>query len=115
MTIIGIERLVYRVADLAECVRYFEDFGLKMEPGVGIPLSQPQSQRFDLGGGATAKLLYGLGRHFDVTAGVSATIPMSSWLHPSPSPSPAPVAGSTEPRARSVGWPSSPSNRMPSW
>ena len=31
MAIIGIERLVYAVQDLAECTRYFDDFGLSTE------------------------------------------------------------------------------------
>jgi outer membrane protein OmpA-like peptidoglycan-associated protein len=47
------------------------ELGVKVEPGVAFPLSQPQSQRFDLGGGAAAKLLYGLAPYLDATAGVS--------------------------------------------
>lgn len=47
------------------------ELGVKVEPGVALPLTDPQSQRFDLGGGGATKLLYGLGRFVDVTAGVS--------------------------------------------
>ncbi len=47
------------------------ELGLEVQPGVALPLSQPQSQRFDLGGGAAAKLLYGLAPFLDATAGVS--------------------------------------------
>lgn len=55
------------------------ELGLKVEPGVAFPLTQPQSQRFDLGGGVAAKLLYGLGPYLDVTAGVSFVgLPASS-------------------------------------
>lgn len=45
--------------------------GLKVEPGVAFPLTDPQSQRFDVGGGGAAKLLYGLGSYLDLTAGAS--------------------------------------------
>jgi outer membrane protein OmpA-like peptidoglycan-associated protein len=47
------------------------DLGFKVEPGVAFPLTQQQSQRFDIGGGVAAKLLYGLGPYADLTAGVS--------------------------------------------
>jgi outer membrane protein OmpA-like peptidoglycan-associated protein len=47
------------------------ELGVKVEPGVAFPLSQPQSQRFDVGGGGAAKLLYGLAPYLDATAGVS--------------------------------------------
>jgi OmpA-OmpF porin, OOP family len=47
------------------------ELGVKVEPGVTFPLTEPQSDRFDMGGGAAAKLLFGFGRYFDLTAGVS--------------------------------------------
>src|SRR4051812_50121763 len=45
------------------------DLSGKVEPGVAFPLTKQQSQRFDLGGGGAAKLLYGLGPYLDVSAG----------------------------------------------
>src|SRR4051812_33814271 len=48
------------------------DLSGKVEPGVAFPLTKQQSQRFDLGGGGAAKLLYGLGPYLDVSAGVLA-------------------------------------------
>jgi outer membrane protein OmpA-like peptidoglycan-associated protein len=46
------------------------DLSGKVEPGVAFPLTKQQSQRFDLGAGGAAKLLYGLGPYLDVSAGV---------------------------------------------
>ena len=42
------------------------DFSLKVEPGLVVPLDQPQSRLFEIGGGATLKGLFGLGRYVDV-------------------------------------------------
>jgi len=47
------------------------DLGIKVEPGLALPLTQQQSQRFDLGGGVPVKLLYGLGRYADATVSIS--------------------------------------------
>jgi outer membrane protein OmpA-like peptidoglycan-associated protein len=47
------------------------DFTLKVEPGVSVPLTTPQSQRFKVGGGETIKALWGLNRYLDL--GPSAT------------------------------------------
>jgi outer membrane protein OmpA-like peptidoglycan-associated protein len=47
------------------------DFALKVEPGVAVPLTDPQSQRFKVGGGETIKALWGLNRYLDL--GPSAT------------------------------------------
>lgn len=47
------------------------DFTLKVEPGIAIPLTKPQSQLFKLGGGQTVKALWGLNRYLDL--GPSAT------------------------------------------
>lgn len=45
------------------------DLGLRLEPGVAVPLSEPQSQRFDLGASMTVKGYLGIGRYFDAQLG----------------------------------------------
>lgn len=47
------------------------DLSVKIEPGVAIPLTDPQKSRFDLGGAATLKVLVSLFPYLDV--GPSAT------------------------------------------
>jgi outer membrane protein OmpA-like peptidoglycan-associated protein len=47
------------------------DFALKVEPGVAVPLTHPQSQLFKIGGGQTIKALWSLNRYLDI--GPSAT------------------------------------------
>jgi outer membrane protein OmpA-like peptidoglycan-associated protein len=47
------------------------DFSLKVEPGLAIPLSSPQSSLYDVGTGETLKALWLLSRYVDV--GPSAT------------------------------------------
>lgn len=47
------------------------EFALKVEPGLAIPLSPPQSRLFDIGGGQTLKALWTLSPFFDI--GPSAT------------------------------------------
>jgi outer membrane protein OmpA-like peptidoglycan-associated protein len=47
------------------------DFALKVEPGVAIPLTTPQSQLFKVGAGETIKGLWSLNRYLDL--GPSAT------------------------------------------
>jgi outer membrane protein OmpA-like peptidoglycan-associated protein len=47
------------------------DFALKIEPGVAFPLTEPQSELFQVGGGETIKALWTLKPYFDV--GPSAT------------------------------------------
>jgi outer membrane protein OmpA-like peptidoglycan-associated protein len=47
------------------------DFALKVEPGVAIPLTRPQSQLFDVGGSETIKGLWALTPYLDL--GPSAT------------------------------------------
>lgn len=42
------------------------DLSFKLEPGVSIPLSAPQSQIYDVGGGQSVKLLLGLTPYLDV-------------------------------------------------
>jgi outer membrane protein OmpA-like peptidoglycan-associated protein len=41
-------------------------FALKIEPGVAVPLSAPQSRRFDVGGGQTVKALFALSPYWDL-------------------------------------------------
>jgi outer membrane protein OmpA-like peptidoglycan-associated protein len=58
-------------------------FTLKLETGVAIPLTKPQSQRFDIGGGQTIKALWLLNEYLDI--GPSATfiaLPADSTLDP---------------------------------
>jgi outer membrane protein OmpA-like peptidoglycan-associated protein len=40
--------------------------GVKVEPGIAIPLSAPQSQIYDVGGGESLKILFGINRYLDV-------------------------------------------------
>src|SRR5687768_2733093 len=47
------------------------DFALKFEPGLAIPLSRPQSQRFELGGGQTVKALWALSEQLDLGPSVT--------------------------------------------
>jgi outer membrane protein OmpA-like peptidoglycan-associated protein len=47
------------------------EVGVKVEPGLAVPLSAPQSLRFTPGGEVSLKGYLGLGRYFDVQAGVS--------------------------------------------
>src|SRR5580692_12191556 len=39
---------------------------LKLEPGIAIPLSAPQSQIYDVGGGESLKALFRVNRYLDV-------------------------------------------------
>jgi outer membrane protein OmpA-like peptidoglycan-associated protein len=47
------------------------DFALKVEPGVAIPLTEPQSQIFKTGGGETIKALWTLNRYVDLGPSVT--------------------------------------------
>jgi outer membrane protein OmpA-like peptidoglycan-associated protein len=47
------------------------DFALKVEPGIAFPLTSPQSDLFDMGGGQTIKALWALSPYLDI--GPSAT------------------------------------------
>lgn len=42
------------------------DFSLKIEPGVSIPLTAPQSQIYGIGGGESLKALFGLTPYLDI-------------------------------------------------
>jgi outer membrane protein OmpA-like peptidoglycan-associated protein len=71
--------LVAPFADASEATRSDDnpmpakpgEFALKVEPGVAIPLTTPQSQLFKVGGGETIKALWSLNRYLDL--GPSAT------------------------------------------
>ncbi|MCX5742766.1 MAG: OmpA family protein [Proteobacteria bacterium] len=47
------------------------DVSVKLEPGVAIPLSAPQSTIFDTGGGQSIKALFGVSRYLDIGPAVS--------------------------------------------
>lgn len=47
------------------------DFGLRIEPGLAFPLTQPQSQRFVLGGSQTIKAAWNLTRWLDLGPSVT--------------------------------------------
>jgi len=47
------------------------DFALKVEPGVALPLTDPQSDVFKVGGGQTVKALWTLNKYLDVGPSVS--------------------------------------------
>jgi outer membrane protein OmpA-like peptidoglycan-associated protein len=47
------------------------EVGVKAEPGVAVPLTAPQSSRFTPGGEVSLKAYLGLGRYFDLQAGIS--------------------------------------------
>lgn len=43
-----------------------KNISFKLEPGLAVPLSAPQSRVFDVGGGQTLKLLFGLTPYLDI-------------------------------------------------
>ena len=47
------------------------EFSFLLQPGVAVPLTAPQSERFETGGGQSVKALFGLNRYLDI--GPSAT------------------------------------------
>lgn len=47
------------------------DFALKVEPGVALPLTTPQSSLFEVGGGQTIKALWLLNRYLDLGPSVT--------------------------------------------
>jgi len=52
-------------------VAHATDFSLKVEPGVAIPLTSPQSDLFDIGGAQSVKGLFGVTRWLDLGPAVS--------------------------------------------
>src|SRR4051794_11306197 len=47
------------------------EFGVEVEPGLAVPLTSPQTVHFTPGGEVTLKGYLGLGRFWDVQAGVA--------------------------------------------
>jgi outer membrane protein OmpA-like peptidoglycan-associated protein len=47
------------------------DFGLKIEPGVSVPLTAPQSRLYDVGGSLSLKALFGLNKYLDIGPSVT--------------------------------------------
>jgi outer membrane protein OmpA-like peptidoglycan-associated protein len=47
------------------------DFSLRVEPGLALPLSAPQSDIFNAGGGQSIKAMWGLSRYFDLGPSVT--------------------------------------------
>lgn len=52
-------------------VAHATDFSLKVEPGVAIPLTSPQSDLYDIGGAQSVKGLFGVTRWLDLGPAVS--------------------------------------------
>src|SRR4051794_12376902 len=47
------------------------EVGVRIEPGLALPLTAPQTPRFNAGGEVSLKGYLGLGRYFDAQAGVT--------------------------------------------
>ena len=50
------------------------DFSVKLEPGLAIPLTAPQSHIYDVGGGQSIKALFGLTPYLDIGPSLSVLI-----------------------------------------
>ncbi|MDB4986629.1 MAG: OmpA-like Outer rane domain protein [Myxococcaceae bacterium] len=50
-----------------------KDFNLKLEPGIAIPLTKPQSEIYDVGAGLSLKALFGLTPYLDIGPTASFT------------------------------------------
>lgn len=50
-----------------------KDFNLKLEPGIAIPLTEPQSDIYDVGAGISMKALFGINPYLDVGPTLSVT------------------------------------------
>jgi len=50
-----------------------KDFSLKLEPGIAIPLTEPQSEIYDVGAGLSLKALFGLTPYLDIGPTASFT------------------------------------------
>ncbi len=59
------------------------DWSLKLEPGLAVPVTQPQARLFDVGGAASVKALFGLGPYVDVGPVVGFVGLPASHLNPS--------------------------------
>jgi outer membrane protein OmpA-like peptidoglycan-associated protein len=78
----GKARLLAQLFGVAVCGVSFTagavDLGVKVEPGLALPVTQQQSQRFGPGFDVAGKLLLGLGPWFDLTAGATVLVLPSS-------------------------------------
>lgn len=75
-----------RIAALLACssVAQAGDLGLKLQPGLAVPLSEPGARGLRLSNAASLQALLGLGRYADLDLGVGFTgLPISS-SQPSP-------------------------------
>ena len=54
------------ILSLAPRVALAEDVSIKVEPGVAIPLTKPQTDHYDVGGAMAAKILFGVGPYFAI-------------------------------------------------
>ena len=61
-------------ATFAPAAARAQDFSLKIEPGLAIPLSAPQSRIYDVGGSESMKALFGLGPYVDIGPAASFTM-----------------------------------------
>lgn len=59
------------VVSLASTSTVFADVSIKLEPGVAVPTTKPQSDIYDVGGGQSLKALFGLNRYLDIGPAVS--------------------------------------------
>ena len=62
---VGVRWLALALIALPAAV-YAGDFSLKVEPGVSVPLTAPQSQVYGVGGGQSVKALFGLTPYLDL-------------------------------------------------
>lgn len=67
----GVSAQEARIAEVNRLPAKAGEFSLKVEPGLAIPLTAPQSELFELGGGQTVKAFWALNEHWDI--GPSAT------------------------------------------
>lgn len=56
-------------------------FTVRLEPGVAIPLSEPQSNRFNVGGDLMVKVAFGLTSYFDLGPSVGVMVLPNSSTH----------------------------------
>ena len=64
-------RLVTSTAGVLLATTVFADVGIKIEPGLGIPLTAPQTTIYDVGGGQSLKALFGISPYVDLGPAVS--------------------------------------------
>jgi outer membrane protein OmpA-like peptidoglycan-associated protein len=77
----GLVGLVLLVVLVLPRAAYALTFSLKFEPGIAIPLSAPQSQIYDVGGGESLKALFQINPYLDVgPAGFFLLLPAEQKL-----------------------------------